>query len=72
MVTLRVGPCEFRGTPAELAELWRLMGAPGAEPLPPDAVIAVVPGTTADWERVAAARSTVPDGRGVARAGTVR
>lgn len=67
MVTLRVGPCEFHGTPAELADLWRLMGSPGAEPLPGDRVEDLrVFVRTEDF--APGDRSTVPDGR-AAKAG---
>lgn len=62
MASLRVGPCEFSGTPAELADLWRLMGSPGAEPLPAERVEDLrVFVRTEDF--APPDRSTVPDGR---------
>jgi hypothetical protein len=62
VASLRVGPCEFSGTPAELADLWRLMGSPGAEPLPGERVEDLrVFVNSADL--AAADRSTVADGR---------
>ena len=63
MATLRVGPCEFAGTPNELAELWRAMGSPGAEPLPPADRVEnlMVYVNTADL--AAADWSTITDGR---------
>jgi hypothetical protein len=70
VATLRVGPCEFSGTAAELADLWRHMGSPGAEPLPADRVEDLrVFVRTEDF--APADRSTIPDGR-AAPAGTAR
>jgi hypothetical protein len=70
VATLRVGPCEFSGTAAELADMWRLMGSPGAEPLPAERVedLRVFVRTE---DLAAADCSTVADGR-PAPGGTAR